>query len=100
MSSALKLLKEKIAQTRVAEQRTKPTKAPFVGFVSNPLETFPGFHLRWRACRCAHGRRGKAVRRTDVLSEELMEPPDLRALRLVMRLSAAPMCCCTSLGTL
>jgi hypothetical protein len=35
MSSALKLLKEKIAQKRVAEQLTKPTKAPFVSFVSD-----------------------------------------------------------------
>ena len=36
MSSALKLLKEKIAQKRVADELTKPTKAPFVSFVSNP----------------------------------------------------------------
>jgi hypothetical protein len=32
MSTALTRLKEKIAQTRVPEELTKPTKAPFVGF--------------------------------------------------------------------
>jgi hypothetical protein len=36
MSRALQLLKEKIAQTRIAEELTKPTKAPFVSFVSDP----------------------------------------------------------------
>jgi hypothetical protein len=47
-SSALKLLKEKIAQTRVAEQLTKLTKARFVSLSVMRIGVFPKFHhLRW-----------------------------------------------------